>query len=159
MSRIGIIIICGLAGSFIGLLIAGGILNQTKKSQRSAALPVAIVGGLTIGIVGGIVIASKIIDDDNSSKKYGLDKMESIEGKVGRKWVLETRWINPLSGNINSIQTGFSESSGTVMTFLNGSPHFDHESSSGSKDFIQKTHINARYELIKKIKSGELELV
>jgi|GEM_PF-4168158 hypothetical protein len=159
MSKIGIVIICGVIGALIGLFMATGAINQTKKSERGAFSPIALVAGLAIGALGGLFLANTLIQDDNAVKKFGFDKMETFETKSGRKWVVETKWVNPLTGNTNSIETRFSEAHRSVIIFLNSNLQIDHESTSDAKDFIYKVHLNTRYELIKKIKAGELEII
>jgi hypothetical protein len=156
MKNIGIVLGCACVGGLLGLLLGIGELNYVKKSQRETTFPVLAVVGVAIGVIGGIKVAAMIGEDDEVNAKYGLAAMETYEGKEGRKWFRQSKWVNPGSGLENVITTRYLD--GVVLTLLNEKVMYNHQTQSGAKKDIERLHQFSVYEIIKRVQSGEIKL-
>lgn len=129
-----------IGGFLLGLMIGSGESNYTKKSQRgnfSIVLPLII--GVVFGIGGG-VISSNMIKDDKKRSSLGLDKINTVKYKDGRKWIYQSEWVNPTNNENYIVKTFYDKSIDTSITQLNGVIHTNHSSNSGSDSFISKVH-------------------
>ena len=157
MKTLGYSFVFAIIGGMLGTLIGAGQTTYTKKSQREIAFPLYAIGGALFGLVGGLIMGSQLgTRIEEEEERLGFDKQETIKYKVGRKWEYETSFINPATGNKNSIKTAFSKEHDVVLTYLNNVPVLNHESKSGADDKIQKEHtVGAQY-VRDKIKSNEI---
>ncbi|MBY0476637.1 MAG: hypothetical protein K2Q24_03260 [Chitinophagaceae bacterium] len=146
MKSFGIVMICILAGGGLGLLVGGGESTLTKKSVRETTFPLFSIIGCVAGALFGIVIASKINTEEKDNNQFGFDSFQTFEGKVGRKWFLQTKWVNPVTKNENTITT----------EYLN---EFNSGVTDGSKAYIQKTHLAAVNTIKANISNGVLQLI
>lgn len=158
MKTFGYAFVFSIIGGIVGALVGLGQTNYVKKSQREIAFPIYAIGGALFGLVGGLIVGSKIGSAIDVEEKLGFDKQETIKYKVGRKWEYETTFINPATGNKNSIKTAYSKEHDTALTFFNDVPILNHESKSGADDKIQKAHINRAGYVRSKIMMNELTL-
>lgn len=158
MKTLGYSIVFAIIGSVIGLLVGSGQTSNVKKSQKEIAFPMYAIGGALFGLVGGLIVGSKIGSAIEVEEKLGFDKQETIKYKVGRKWEYETTFINPATGNKNSIKTAYSKEHDTALTFFNDVSILNHESKSGADDKIQKAHVNGVAYVRNKIIANELKL-
>jgi hypothetical protein len=159
MKTFGIAIICGILGGLLGLMFGTGQSRYYKQSEQGTSLPILAIGGFLFGVVGGVVIGTKIAEDDKLEEKYGFKTIATYESKFGRKWILESKWDNPGTGNKNSIITKYSTPHNTVITTLNDEIIFNHQSTSGAKNFIEKVHSQSVTEIRNKIKTESLKLI
>jgi hypothetical protein len=140
MKTFGYAFVFAIIGGIAGALVGSGQTNYETKSQREIAFPIYAIGGALCGLVGGLIVGSKIGSAIEVEEKLGFDKQETIKYKVGRKWEYETTFINPATGNKNSIKTAYSKEHETALTYFNDVPILNHESKSGADDKIQKAH-------------------
>lgn len=184
MKTLGIAIVCGLFGGFIGLMAGTGETRYYKKSQQSFAFPFFAIGGAAIGFIGGIMIGLKIEEEEKEEKerkrlyeeqleierikreedqalelKLGLNNITTIEIKDGRKWCYQSSWTNPETGNLNKIETRYSKEIDSVITTFNNETIYDHKSNSGSKVNIDKFHNFIIYQVIHNIKINKLTMI
>lgn len=158
MKTFGYAFVFAIIGGIVGALVGSGEKNYVKKSQRETAFPIYAIGGALFGLVGGLIVGSKIGSATEVEEKLGFDKQETIKYKVGRKWEYETTFINPSTGNKNSIKTAYSKEHDTALTYFNDVPILNHETKSGADDKIQKAHVNGSAYVRNKIKLNELKL-
>lgn len=116
------------------------------------------IGGALVGAVIGLIISRTITKEEKDIKRCGFGNMKTYESKISRKWEFETIWNNPMTGNQNEIKTFHSIVHRSIITTLNNTPIFTHESEEGNKIFIQKVHMQSINEIKKKIKNSELNL-
>ncbi len=159
MKSFGIVIICILLGGGLGLLIGGGESTYTKKSVREITVPLFSIIGCVTGAFLGIIIASKIITEEKDIKQFGFDSFQTFEGKAGRKWLLQTKWVNPVTKNENNITTEYLNEYNSVVTKLNNSIVYNYGVTDGSKTYIRKTHLEAVNTIKENISNGVLQLI
>lgn len=131
-----------IVGFLLGLTIGSGETNYIKKSERgNFSIVVPLIFGVVFGIGGGI-ISTNLIKDDKKRSSLGLDKINTIKYKDGRKWIYQSEWINPTTNENHIVKTFYDKSLDTSITQLNGNIHTNHSSNSGSEIFISKVHSN-----------------
>lgn len=159
MKSFGTIIICTIIGGILGFMVGAGESSYTKKSVRETTFPIFAIVGILGGAILGAVIANKINSEEKNNNAFGFKSFETFEGKAGRKWFIQTKWINPQTGNENKITTEFLTDYNSVVTSLNNTIVSNHKLSDGSKEFIQKTHIQALNSLKQEIMKSNFKLV
>ena len=131
-----------IGGFLLGLMIGSGESNYIKKSQRgNFSIVVPLIFGVVFGIGGGI-LSTNMIKDDKKRSSLGLDKINTVKYKDGRKWVYQSEWINPTNNENYIVKTFYDKSIDSSITQLNGVVYTNHSSNSGSDLFISKVHSN-----------------
>jgi hypothetical protein len=139
-----------IIGLLVGLFFGLGIINQTKKSQRSNILIYAISLSSLIGIIGGYRIGSKLDQEEFIEDQLGINKTNTEFYKNGRSWIASTKWVD-LEKNSHSISTG-QNSNKVLVTEYNNEVIYTHEINSGSKINVDKYHKAACNQIFKKLK-------
>ena len=103
-----------------------------------------------------MIIANTLNKSLINDKKYGFDSIKLYTKQADRKWVYQSIWTNPDTGNQNSITTCYHNGDKNVYSFLNEDSVINHYSTSGSKINIEKNHINGLNKIKIKIINGEL---
>lgn len=152
-------LIGSIIGGLLGFMIGSGESSWVKKSQQERSFPVMAIAGLLLGGISGLIISVTVTKDEEKSIQYGFDSIKTYENKTGRKWEFQTIWNNPTTGNQNKIHTLYSNLHTSVVTTLNDVPIFTHDSTDGSKIFIQKVHMQSVNEIRKKIQNSALILI
>jgi uncharacterized membrane protein YeaQ/YmgE (transglycosylase-associated protein family) len=158
MKSLGLALLFGIIGGFIGLFVAGGQLTQYKKSQRETAFPMLVIAFGGAGIVIGLIAGNRLSETMAEEKKFGFDNIERYKLQVGRKWEYETTFTNPATGTKNSIKTAYSKEHDTVLTYLNNVAVLNHESKSGADKAIEKNHYDGYAYVKKQISASALQL-
>lgn len=153
------LIIGAVVGGLLGFLIGSGETNWIKKSQKENSFPVLAFGGVIVGAICGVLISNAISKEEKESSTFGFANSETYESKSGRKWELLTIWTNPSTLMQNQIKTFFSNELNSVITSFNDTPIFTHNSSNGSKVFVQKVHLQSVSEIKRKISNSELSMI
>ena len=184
MKALGIAIVCGIIGGFIGLLVGMGETRYTKKSQRETVFPIFAIAGTALGFIGGIMVGFKMDEEDKAAKekqrilaeqleqqrikheenlalekKLGLNNIASVEVKDGRKWCFQSSWTNPETGNLNVVETRYNKEQDTVVTSFNNNLIYDHKTNSGSKVNIDSFHHKSLNDIKDQIKENLLTLI
>lgn len=159
MKQISIFLICLIVGGTFGVFVGLGELNHLNKNQRDSSASTMLIVGLVIGGVMGLVIANSIGKDLENEKQYGFNSIQLYSKQVGRKWVYQSVWTNPSTGNQNKITTCYYEEDRSVKSFLNNDSLVNHNSTSGSNVNIQKNHILGLQIIKSKIISGEATIL
>ena len=152
-------LIGSIIGGLLGFIIGSGENRWVRKSQQETAFPVMAIAGLLLGGISGLIISITVMKDEEKTKQYGFNSMKTYESKTGRKWEFQTNWNNPTTGNQNKIHTLYSNLHTSVVTNLNNVTIFTHDSTDGSKIFIQKVHMQCVNEIRKKIQNSALALI
>jgi hypothetical protein len=155
MKLVGYILVFSLIGGVFGFIAGMGESRYYKKSQQDFAFPLLSILGLVGGGIIGVYLGIKVDGEEKENKKYGFETLETFEGKNGRKWFFETRWINPITGETNKIFTGFNKQQDSVMTSFNDNRIEVHDTTSGSKDVVRKIHMEAVVKIKKSIKTSD----
>lgn len=92
-------------------------------------------------------------------ESLGVNRINDSEFKDGRKWVLETSWINPSTNNLNIIKTYFDKELNSTITSLNMVVLYNHNSNEGSHIFVSKHHSNYKGIIINKVIEGDLKTI
>jgi hypothetical protein len=173
---------------FVGLLAAiifGSGDNYYRKTSEKVTFPIEIY--LTFGLVGGLIgigVGASWEEDDKrrlileeerknafliqeqikverqkKSEDLGVSLLNNTEYKDGRKWILETSWINPKTNNKNIIRTYFNKELNVTVTSLNTNILYKHTSTEGSKVFIEKCHSKYKYVIVNEIIDGTLNTI
>lgn len=87
-------------------------------------------------------------------EKLGLNQLTNTEYKEGRKWIFETTWTNPQSKNLNCIKTFYNKEINSTITTFNSITIANHNSSEGSKLFIDKCHSFNRLTIVNNLIDG-----
>jgi|LakMenEpi03Aug12_release.lakeMendotaPanAssembly.Ray.scaffolds.fasta_scaffold611117_2 hypothetical protein len=135
-------LICSVVGIVIGAFIGGGIISQTKKSQRSSISAIAIAGGTLVGLIGGYRLGDKLDTEAYFDELLGIKKAETEYYKNGRSWSMQTIWTDSESKQY-VLETSQNYSK-VLVTKLNNEVIMNHEIQSGSKVNVEKYHQNAR---------------
>jgi len=159
MKTLKYIVVFGILGGLLGSFIGTGETTWIKKSQRNDATPIFMFLGLAVGVIAGLVIGLNISEDENKIKEFGFDTFETTKSKVGRKWVYQTKYINPKTGNNNFILTSYSNENDTVITFFNHKPVLNHNTNSGSDKNMLNNHNQGLAHIKQQITSGEIESI
>ena len=92
-------------------------------------------------------------------ESLGVNRIKDSEFKDGRKWVLETSWMNPSTSNLNIIKTYYNKDLNSTVTSLNMVVLFNHNSTEGSHIFVSKHHSNYKGIIINKVIEGDLKTI
>ena len=156
MKQISLYLIGAVLGGSLGFIVSSSELNYIKTSYREYSYPTTTIIGLVIGSTLGLIIANIINRSLKIEKKYGFDTTRLYTSQAGRKWIYQSIWTNPNTGNQNSITTCYHNGDKNVYSFLNEDSIINHYSTSGSKINIEKNHINGLHKIKTKIINGEL---
>lgn len=144
-------------GYFVGCAVSTGdqtYMNKTeRKAHNSSGIP--IVSGI-IGALIGVFFSINIFQEDTRDKELGINDAFDEVYQKGRGWVLKTTWKNPVTGASNVIITD-KHNYGELVTFFNGEVFLRHGVTSAAKKVVYNSHVNARYELFKKIRAGDIK--
>ncbi len=77
MKTFGYAFVFSIIGGIVGALVGLGQTNYVKKSQREIAFPIYAIGGALFGLVGGLIVGSKIGSAIDVEEKLGFDKQEN----------------------------------------------------------------------------------
>lgn len=156
MKQISLYLTGIILGGFFGFIVSNAELNYIKTSNRETSYPITTIIGILIGSTLGLIIANTLNKSLINDKKYGFDSIKLYTKQAGRKWVYQSIWTNPDTGNQNSITTCYHNGDKNVYSFLNEDSVINHYSTSGSKINIEKNHINGLNKIKIKIINGEL---
>jgi hypothetical protein len=99
------------------------------------------------------------LEKQKKVENFGLNKLINNEFKDGRKWIFETIWTNPSTSQINIIKTFYNKEINSTVTSYNLTIIHNHNSTEGSKVFIEKSHLAFKNYIINKVLDGQLEVI
>lgn len=151
--------IYGIFGMFIGVVLGGiagiGELNYVKKSLRTDAFPVLLIGGAIILGVTGLYTGIKYGENEYAEEILGFKETSDQLYQVGRFWTKETRWVDKVNGSSQHLITKRNDS-GELCTSFNSAVIYNHNLHSGSKINVEKYHSESKKVLFKTLKNQYL---
>lgn len=152
----------GVAGFFLGAILGAIVglttLGQVKKSQRETALPISVVLFSVGFAVAGAGIGANMGKNSYIEERTGISN-PTVDGykQEGRYWVGVTKWIDKRDNKEYRIATGRNTILKNTVSTIDDTVFVIHDTTSASKQTIEKYHTAARNHCFKLIKENFTE--